>query len=153
MQVSTDTYVTVAEADTYVLTRYRSISTARTRWTALPESDKEILLKDACGVMEQLPFHGYKAKDGQLLAFPRQGQDEVPEAVKAAQVEIALWLSDDASQAEAEKRRALQAQGVTTFSIDDLSETYGRLSSNRVPLPLRAQMLLARYLNGAYVAI
>lgn len=151
MVVGTDTYVTVAEADAYVLTHYRSTSAARTRWTALSEGDKEILLVDACSQIEQLPFHGCKAEDGQLLAFPRQSQAAVPEVVKSAQIELAIWFSDDVKQAEMEQRRALQDQGVTTFALGDLSETYGGASAgDRVFLCPKARFLLLRYLTGAY---
>lgn len=156
MQVGTDTYVTVAEADTYVSTHYRSTSAARTRWAALSENDKAILLVDACSEMEQLPFHGRKAEDGQLLAFPRRlpWQDytsEVPEAVKSAQVELAVWLSDDVKQSEAEQRRALQGQGVKSFSVGDLSETYNGTSTGaRSLLCPKAKLLLSPYLTGAY---
>lgn len=151
MVVGVNTYVTVAEADAYVLAHYRSTSTPRIRWTAFSEDDKAILLADACFEMEQLPFHGHKAENGQLLAFPRRGQDAVPEAVKSAQVELAVWLSDDVKQSEAEQRRALQGQGVKSFSVGDLSETYNGISTGaRSLLCPKAKLLLSPYLTGAY---
>ena len=77
MVVGTDTYVTVDEADAYAITHYRSTRPERLRWTALSEDDKTILLRDACSSMEQLPFQGRKAEIGQLLSFPRYGQDSI----------------------------------------------------------------------------
>lgn len=160
MIVGTDTYVTVAEAGTYIASHYRSTDQARTRWTGLPTEDKEILLVNACAELEQLPFHGRKAETGQLLSFPRfplrfGAAPEVPAKVKAAQIELALWLSDDARQAEQVQRRELQMQGVTSFSIGkgDLSETYTtaqpRLGQSVLACP-KAAALLAIYLQGGY---
>ena len=157
MQVGQDSYVTVAEADAHISGHYRSTSAARTRWSALSVDDKAVLLVNACTGMEQLPYQGRKALSDQPLAFPRlpaqySAAQEAPANVKAAQIELALWLSDDAKQAEHAQRLDLQEQGVKSFSLGDLSESY---SDKPRPTSIvlscaKVKTLLARYLSGGY---
>ena len=158
MQIGIDSYATVIEADAYITARYRSTDDALLRWTALEDTDKEILLLNACTEIEALPFHGRKVLIDQLLAFPRLPYQEltpeaVPENVKNAQIEYALWLSNDDKQRDAEQRAGLQAQGVTSFSIGDLSENYGAGAAERLAPLLcpKVKVLLSPYLNGGHV--
>lgn len=154
MVVGADTYVTVVEADAYVMTNYRSGSAGRIRWLAMDEGDKEIILATACRDMEQLPYQGQRATRDQSLAFPRLGQDVVPERVKAAQVELAMWLTDDAKQADLDRRESLRMQGVSSFGLGDLSESYrAETAINRSLLCPKLRSLLTRYLNGGYATL
>ncbi|MTI95390.1 MAG: hypothetical protein FH749_07860 [Firmicutes bacterium] len=151
-----NSYVTVAQADEYVTGHYRSNSKDRQRWVALDEADKEVLLLNACAEMEQLPFQGRKAIRDQELAFPRlpfqYGQLlEPPKKVLAAQIELALWMSDDDTQAETSKRQELQDQGVTGFSLGDLSESYESTGARKSALLCpKTKALLSSYLSGGY---
>ena len=66
------------------------------------------------------------------MAFPAclistaELRKSLPYGIKQAQVELALWLSDDTKQANQSQRQELQSQGVESFSIGDLSESYGK---------------------------
>ncbi len=157
MTVGTDTYVSVAAADAYITSHYRGNNANRVRWMTLSDEDKVILLVAACAEMDTLPYQGRKASHDQQLAFPRLPlqygrSQEPPVDIKAAQIELALWLSDDDKHASAEQRQALQAQGVDSFSLGDLSETYAAGSKSNHPALLcpKAARLLARYLSGGY---
>ena len=162
MQPGIDTYVTTAEADDYVAAHYGASSPARVRWEGLETDAKERNLTAACLEMERLPYRGRKADRDQALSFPRLPMQygrplEPPWDVCAAQVELALYLSDDAAQEASQRRRDLQAQGVTAYSIDDLSETYGNPTAgsaggmgSAVELCPAAARLLSRYTNGGY---
>lgn len=157
MQVGIDSYVTVAEADAYITSHYRSTNAARIRWDAISDDDKTALLLEACMELESLPFIGRKAVWGQALSFPRLpmqygSADEPPPAILNAQIELALWLSDDAKVTELSKRAELQKQGVESFSVGDLSESYA-VGAGSKPVALscpKAAALLAAYLNGGH---
>lgn len=156
MTVGTDTYVSVACADAYITSHYRGNNANRVRWMTLSDEDKVILLVAACTEIDALPFVGRKASRDQQLAFPRlplqYGRTQEPPAdIKAAQIELALWMSDDSKQADAEQRQNLQAQGVKQFSVGDLSETYetGKATHTALLCPKAAQ-LLKPYLCGGF---
>lgn len=163
LEVGKDSYVTLEEAESYIAKFYRSNNPGRQRWTLLEEPDKAALLREALIALEALPYLGRRAAAGQELAFPRlpyqYGNAEgAPEAVKRAQAELALWFSDDEAQEEQASRSDLQKQGVTSFSLGDLSETYGAGSSATVgELKAlgceKAALLLAPYLSGGYAAL
>lgn len=158
LEPGTNSYVTVVQADDYITSHYRSNSKGRQRWEGLKEEDKEVLLLNACSELELLPFPGRKADREQELAFPRLPQQyglaqEPPKRILAAQVELALWLSDEAKQEEISQRQDLQDQGVTSFSLGDLSESYGEGASSSqaaVLLCPKAKGLLTPYLSGGY---
>ncbi len=157
LEVGKNSYVNVEDADAYVTGHYRSNSKDRQRWEGLETEDKEILLVGACAEIELLTFCGRKAGTNQVLAFPRlpmqYGQpQQAPAVVTAAQIELALWLSDDVRQAEAGQRQSLQMQGVQSFSLGDLSESYtpsavGKLGTLLCP---KAARLLSPYMTGGY---
>lgn len=157
LEVGKNSYVTVAQADEHIASHYRSNNTDRQRWDELAEEDKETLLINACAELELLPFQGRKANRDQELSFPRlpfqYGNAEHPPAkVLAAQVELALWLSNDAKQDELTLRQELHAQGITGFSLGDLSETYreGSSTGSVVLLCPKARRLLSPYLAGGF---
>lgn len=155
MTVGVDTYVTVDEADTYISTHYVSSSAEQQRWSGLSVNDKTAYLLNALAHIERLPIKGRKAVYWQPLAFPRLldiYDIAVPVNVKAAQIELALWLSDTAKQAEQAKRQDLQRQGVVSFGIGDLSENYGgvRISNNAALRCEKVQLLLLNEMSGGY---
>ncbi|MPW25951.1 hypothetical protein GC105_09125 [Alkalibaculum sp. M08DMB] len=158
METGINSYVSIEEANTYIENYYRSNNPNRTRWGALSEEDKEILLVNACAEIELLSFTGRKAFRDQAMSFPRlpiqygKTNEGAPDNVKKAQIELALWLSDDAKLEQQSKRKELQNQGVNSFSIGDLSESY-KDGSGETPTPLmcpKAKSLLAPYLNGGF---
>lgn len=156
LEISKNTYISREYADEYISSRYRSNSKDRKRWEELSEEDKEILLISACDGLESLQWQGRTATKGQAMAFPRlpfqYGKtDEIaPLRVKQAQAELALWLSDDTRQSKLSKRQELQSQGVESFSIGDLSESYGEgVGEKSAPLLcLKVKNLISPYLNG-----
>jgi len=158
LEVGTNTYVSREYADEYITSRYKTNNEDRNRWRETPEEDKEILLISACDELNNLQWQGRTAVKGQAMAFPRlpfqYGKtDEIaPLRVKQAQVELALWLSDDTRQSKLSKRQELQSQGVESFSIGDLSESYGKGVGEK-PAPLlcsKVKALIAPYLSGGY---
>lgn len=156
--VGTNSYVTIADADTYISGHYRSNNTDKKRWDELEEEDKEVCLVNACELIEVLPFQGRKALSTQTMQFPRlpmqycHTEEGTPANVKQAQIELALYLSNDEAQADAEQRKALQTQGVKSFSVGKLSEAYATDTSIKSAAYLCTKCMdkLKPYLNGGY---
>lgn len=166
-----NSYVTVAEADGYFAARLHADA-----WESASSEDKEKALLTACRHIEAArprvnrrpygypevadtvdydPLAPYSAT--QALSFPRlrdrdaDGNLIIPQPVKDAQCEEALALL--ARGAEAERRRALQAQGVRTFSVDGLSESYQEGAAGSPLLSPEARSLLSPYLRkGGVIA-
>lgn len=170
--VNTDTYISLDDADTYVEENYISTDTKRTSWEALSDSDKEIFLKKATKKLDRQILRGIKANDTQTLEFPRAlptkyrredypqlnirldgdwvVETEVSQRVKDAQVEEALSINTTGSNAN--KRLELQKQGVKSYSIGNLSETFNSVSSNystTTLLSTEAKELLSYYVSGS----
>lgn len=86
--VGTNSYVDVAEADLYFTDRLYSDN-----WTSASAEIKSSALITACTVLETLCIWDYSKTDSeQDLEFPRNGETEVLNAVKIAQMEIALEM-------------------------------------------------------------
>lgn len=68
--------------------------------------------------------------------------EKIPDAVKQAQCEIALWLLQGKHR---EGRAKLQAAGVKSFSIGDFSETFGDIKD--IQVPKEAEDLLEPYIS------
>lgn len=150
--VGTDTYISVSDADTYFSKRYNGES-----WSNFTTGDKERLLTTATHKIDRLNLKGQKKIYTQTLAFPRvytaKGQynhingfnvGTVPDNVKYAVCEEALAMADT----ELAKRKELQDQGVTSFSLGSLSESYQGRSSNPL-LSKEATEYLKGWLLGA----
>lgn len=174
LTVGTDSYISVADATTYIASNYTSTSSVYTAWNALSAGDKEIYLRKATKKIDRQMLRGIKAIDSQVLEFPRAiksnerfydedvvgvsvsrynnyvVESSVSQLVKDAQVEEAVALNIDGGGLS--NRQKLQRQGVKSFSLGDLSEEYGAgLSSsfNSTTLAsLEAKELLKYYLAG-----
>jgi hypothetical protein len=128
-----NSYVTVAEAATY----FEHHPDGAT-WTALAsDTVRGQYLILATSHIDMEPINGDKYTTGttsgaptQALRFPRtQDYDTakyVPVEVKKATYEQALYL---AQAGTGSTRQQLQAQGVTSISVGDASESYGSASS------------------------
>jgi len=171
--VGTDTYISLADANTYMSANYISTSTEYTTWDALSDGDKEIYLKNATKRIDRQILRGIKAVDTQTLEFPRAlkschrypdlnitgvnvgrydnyvVESEVTQRVKDAQCEEALIMSVDGTTAS--KRLELQRQGVKSFTLGDLTETYGA-GTNSNANSTKLASLTARELLKYYVA-
>lgn len=154
MTVGTDTYISLEDAETYIAAYYPAADTTRQAWTALEEPEKEALLMQSCQTIDAQLLRGCQLETDQPLAFPRTpfqypGETGAPEKVKQAQVEIALYgISEE--KAGADRRAALQAQGVQSFSVGELSEAYTGSGQTAVEIPAKAAVLLRCYLAGGF---
>lgn len=150
-------YVDVAYADEYVNTHFLSVDERRFNWETLDNNDKEVLLQRSFEAIECLPFVGRKTNPDQPNAFPRYPFEEVPEAVKHAQVENAITLSDSSASEDAAFYEKLWQYGVESYSIGNLSErtssgAWGRnvTASSSGVISAKAINLLKPFLNGSY---
>lgn len=146
----TNSYVTVQEADEYLAVAYRPDA-----WTEASEADREAALIEATRQIDRQPLRGARAAADQPLAFPRVGQAEVPEAVKQAVCEQALFLL---RQSDYDRRRELAIQqGVGSVTIGDASETIDpavvRVRMTTTTICPAAQELLRPWLGGRVVRI
>ena len=150
-------YVDVAYADEYVNTHFLSVDERRFNWETLDNNDKEVLLQRSFEAIECLPFVGRKTNPDQPNAFPRYPFEEVPEAVKYAQVENAITLSDSSASEDAAFYEKLWQYGVESYSIGNLSErtssgAWGRnvTASSSGVISAKAINLLKPFLSGSY---
>lgn len=144
-------YVTAAEADTYVASHYISSDAARTRWEALSDGDKNVYLLQSVEALNQLPFHGKPYDITQENAFPRYPYDTVPNEVKYAQIENAVKLSDATSADDSVLYEKLMLYGIKSYSIGNLSETLGGVGTVYPGVvSFKALKLLQKYLTGGY---
>lgn len=97
LTVGTNSYATVAEAQTYLWETLRSND-----WNPVtPSSDPDVLtgqeaaLITAARLIDRQPLRGCKLDSAQALAFPRDYTDGVPVEVKHAAIETAYWLLTD----------------------------------------------------------
>lgn len=113
-------------------------------WGETSTADKEVALRQATRLIDRQPIKGFKTSKDQKLAFPRYPDTEIPEAVKEACCEEALALLERGNS----KRRKLQQEGVQSFTLGNMSETYAP-GSGRGLLSQEAKELLRPWLLGA----
>lgn len=148
-------YCTVEQADAYVTGHYLSTDDARVRWDSLASEDKQVLLNRAHDTIDALPITGRKTSVNQPDAFPRCPDKEVPDAVKSAECELALSLSDEAANASLEDYRKMVDYGIQSYSIGNFSETLLSYSKNSIEIKYglistQAKQLLTPWLSGGY---
>ena len=108
-------YCTIEYADEYFTGRLHAEV-----WEQADESTKEKALKQATRAIDRQLLRGRKTNPEQELAFPRHPDTEVPEAVKEACCEEAFVILESGNS----QRRKLQQEGVQSFSLGNMSETY-----------------------------
>lgn len=149
-------YVTIEEANKYVSEHYIKSDQLRVCWEAIDDEDRSALLRKSFQVIEMLPFVGRKTCISQQSAFPRWPSTEVPEAVKSAQIENALVMSDSEASDEAKQYEKMWQWGVSSYSIGSLSESlsqgaYGAGASRTSGIvSATASRLLMPFLQGGY---
>ena len=136
---TTTAYMTTEEAETYFAGRLHAES-----WGETSDADKEKALRQATKEIDRQLLKGRKATDTQELAFPRHPDTEVPEAVKEACCEIALALLERGNS----QRRRLQQEGVQSFTLGNMSETFAA-GAGKGLLSQEAKELLRTWLMGA----
>ena len=134
-----ESYCTIEYADEYFQNRLHAES-----WGQADESTKEKALKQATRAIDRQLLRGRKTNPEQELAFPRYPDTEVPEAVKEACCEEALALLERGNS----QRRKLQQEGVQSFTLGNMSETYAP-GAGRGLLSQEAKELLRPWLLGA----
>ena len=132
-------YVTTEEAEAYFANRLHADV-----WTEAGDAEKTAALTMATRAIDRLQLKGRKADPDQALAFPRYPDTEVPEAVKEACCEEALALLERGNS----QRRKLQQEGVQSFTLGNMSETYAP-GGGRGLLSQEAKELLRPWLIGA----
>jgi hypothetical protein len=137
--VGENSYIDIEEANEYFAGRLHAEV-----WEQADESTKEKALKQATRQIDRQPLKGRKATDEQELAFPRYPDTELPEAVKEACCEEALALLERGNS----QRHKLQQEGVQSFSLGNMSETYAA-GAGRGLLSQEAKELLRPWLIGA----
>lgn len=152
-------YVTVAEAAEYVRTRYASTDEPRKAWEAMDEADQAVYLQKSFDAINILPFRGRKYAVDQEAAFPRWPYAEVPNAVKYAQIENAITLTDTSASEDAAFYEKMWQYGVESYRIGNLSESssngsWGRSGSSSAATTsvtsAKAVNLLEPYLRGGF---
>lgn len=134
-----ESYCTIEYADEYFKNRLHAES-----WGETSEADKEKALKQATRAIDRQLLTGRKTNPEQELAFPRYPDTEVPEAVKEACCEEALAILERGNS----QRRKLQQEGVQSFTLGNMSETYAP-GGGRGLLSQEAKELLRLWLLGA----
>lgn len=108
-------YATVPEADTYFATRLHAEA-----WSSASDADKQKALDMATRQIDRRPLKGERNENDQANAFPRYPDTEVPQVVKDATYEQALWLL---SLTDYERNRQKQhVLGVIGGSVGDANE-------------------------------
>ena len=113
-------------------------------WFEADDSTKEKALWQATRSIDRMPLRGRKTDLHQPLAFPRYPDTEIPEAVKEACCEEALALLESGNS----QRRKLQQEGVQSFTLGNMSETY-IAGAGKGLLSQEAKELLRPWLVGA----
>jgi hypothetical protein len=132
-------YVTVEEATTYFASRLHAEA-----WTQASTCDKGKALDMATRAIDRTPLKGVKASYDQANQFPRYPDAEVPQAVKEACCEEALAILEIGNS----QRRKLQQEGVQSFSLGNMSETFAA-GAGKGLLSQEAKELLRPWLLGA----
>ena len=132
-------YCTIEYADEYFKNRLHAES-----WGQADESTKEKALKQATRAIDRQPLRGRKSDREQTLAFPRYPDTEIPKEVQEACCEEALAILESGNS----QRRKLQQEGVQSFSLGNMSETFAA-GAGKGLLSQEAKELLRPWLLGA----
>ena len=135
-------YCTIEYADEYFKNRLHAES-----WGQADESTKEKALKQATRAIDRQLLRGRKTNPEQELAFPRHPDTEIPAAVKEACCEEALAILERGNS----QRRRLQQEGVQSFSLGNMSETYVVGAGKGLLNQEAKELLLSWLLGGVFI--
>ena len=136
--VGENSYIDIEEANEYFAGRLHAES-----WGQADDSTKEKALKQATKIIDRQRLNGRKTNPSQPLAFPRYPDAETPQNVKEACCEEALAILESGNS----QRRKLQQEGVQSFSLGNMSETYAPGAGKGI-LSQEAKELLQPWLLG-----
>jgi hypothetical protein len=131
-------YINLTEANEYFSNRLHADA-----WAEASDADKEKALQQATKAIDRQPLKGRKTDTAQTLAFPRYPDTEIPAAVKEACCEEALAILESGNS----QRRKLQQEGVQSFTLGNMSETYAA-GAGKGLLSQEAKELLRPWLLG-----
>ena len=148
INVPQDSYVTVAEADAY-----NAIRPSNSTWAALSDSEKEQRLVAASDYLDsQYIFNGKKTDENQPREFPRNGETDVPMAIKKAVFELALQDSLTSNVGAEVKREKVDVLEVEYFQSDDGAIRFGYIDGLLRPFLLQSKrmgaILVGNVFNG-----
>jgi hypothetical protein len=136
--VGENSYIDIEEANEYFAGRLHTES-----WSGADDATKEKALRQATRTIDRQLLKGRKTDPEQELAFPRHPDTEIPKEVQEACCEEALALLERGNS----QRRRLQQEGVQSFSLGNMSETYVA-GAGRGLLSQEAKDLLRPWLLG-----
>ena len=148
INVPQDSYVTVAEAD-----EYNAIRPSAQTWAALSEPEKEQRLVAASDYLDsQYIFNGKKTDENQPREFPRNGETDVPMAIKKAVFELALQDSLTSNSSAEVKREKVDVLEVEYFQSDDGAIRFGYIDGLLRPFLFQSKrmgaILVGNVFNG-----
>lgn len=149
-------YVTLEEANEYVIDHFISSNITRVAWESLSDADKLVLLRNAYRAIEMLTFRGRKTDITQPSSFPRWPSLDVPVQIKEAQIANAIVLADESTQEDVDYYDKLRTFGVKSYHVGNLSETLnssaeGATSSSYKGIySQEALRLLSPWLGGGF---
>ena len=124
--VGQNSYITVAEADEIVASRFRSTSKEKQLWNSLDENDKAVVLIDTTEKYDNdnMLYKYRKAEINQHLQFPRMMDTgsiiECPEIIKVGLLVQAI-LDIEAEDSE---EKQLVKNGITKYKIKDAEVSF-----------------------------
>jgi len=118
---TSNSYVTLAEADTYM----EGVPWFNATWDALTDAVKNSRILQAARAIDRFNFQGAKYLDDQAMEFPRTITDQstdaggMPQKVKDAQCELIIWQYQhmDSSTGEADKELSELGLGKSEISL------------------------------------
>jgi hypothetical protein len=137
--VGENSYIDIDGANEYFAGRLHAES-----WGQADDSTKEKALRQATKIIDRQRLNGRKTNPSQPLAFPRYPDAEIPKEVQEACCEEALAILESGNS----QRRKLQQEGVQSFTLGNMSETYVA-GAGKGLLSQEAKELLQQWLIGA----
>lgn len=153
LEVGTNSYASVAEADAYFFSGYFGAEA----WEDAGSDEKEAALETATRRIDRLTLRGTKAESDQELEFPRsysvwvEGEpstttdSDILPNVKRACFEEALAVLQGKTIS---KRTLLQKQGVTSYRVGSAAETYAGSGAAQTLASPEAHDYLKNYIAG-----
>jgi len=139
LEIGTNSYIDIAGANEYFAGRLHAET-----WEQADDETKEKALKQAARAIDRQPLRGRKTNPEQELAFPRHPDTEIPKEVQEACCEEALAILESGNS----QRRKLQQEGVQSFTLGNMSESYAA-GAGKGLLSQEAKELLRPWLLGA----
>ena len=147
INVTQDSYFTVAEADAY-----NAIRPSAQTWAALSEPEKEQRLVAASDYLDsQYIFNGKKTDPSQPREFPRNGSTEIPAAIKKAVFELALQDSLTSNVGAEVKREKVDVLEVEYFQSENGALRFGYIDGLLRPFLFQSKRMgaiIVGYGNG-----